>query len=77
MHTCYRRTSITAEQIPREHLACDIGKIVVPTVRNDNGDTLLELIKVMGHVAAEELGSVKRGFIHYNGNTLGPDDLRH
>ena len=49
-----RLCSVALEQITCIYFAIHIGKVFVPSIRDDDGGTLFERLQIMGHLAAEE-----------------------
>lgn len=64
-------TLVSPEQIPRVHLASDVGQVIAPAVRSHEVAALLERGQIMRHLAAEEVGRIERGLVDQHAHPLG------
>ena len=61
---------VPLKQIPCRNLVLNACEFVAPAVGHDNVVVGLEDLRVMHHLAPEELQRVRRGFVDHHGHVL-------
>lgn len=62
---------VPLKQIPRVDLVRNVRELVAPAVGDDHVALHLEDLQVVGHLGAEEITRVQRGFVDHHGHALG------